>query len=229
MTLRKTFVLALASAAYIAAPQSASAGPLTLEAVLIPHAYQQTSNRPCVIGENSCTYVTPIAPDQNAVISDSGGPIDQTSARFLVSTIRALFGGTGDNFVVGFDVNQTSVTQTISLFEMYINGNLVDSYAPGGATLVPPTVGGGNGNGYADYLFTGFTSLAGYNANDVVTFRAVMPLTNDGREQFFLIEGSPVPCTENCEPPVVTPEPGTMLMLGTGLALLAARLRRRKA
>ena len=227
---RNLFALAAAAAAYLVVPAQANANTLTLNAVLIEHQYQQTTNRPCVIGENSCTYVTPVPPTTNAVISDSGGPIDVTSADFLVSTIRALFGGTGDTFMVGFDVNQTNVVQTISRFEMYVNDVLIDSYAPAIATPVPPTIGGGNGTGYADYLFTGFTSLAGFGANDIVTFRAVMPITNDGREQFFLIElAGPNPCTGIICEPVVTPEPGTLLMFGTGLALLAARLRRRKA
>jgi hypothetical protein len=44
---------------------------------------------------------------------------------------------------------------------------------------------------------------------------------------FYARQGTQ-PCTVNCEP-LITPEPGTLLMFGTGLALLAARLRRRKA
>jgi hypothetical protein len=44
----------------------------------------------------------------------------------------------------------------------------------------------------------------------------------------YYFRTSTQPCTVNCEP-LITPEPGTLLMFGTGLALLAARLRRRKA
>lgn len=51
-----------------------------------------------------------------------------------------------------------------------------------------------------------------------------------GLSHYTLYNVTTQPCTGDlCDPPVVTPEPGTMLMLGTGLALLAARLRRRKA
>jgi hypothetical protein len=84
------------------------------------------------------------------------------------------------------DVNQTNNPQTLSLFEMLVNGIVVDTYNT--TILVPPTAGGGNGNGYADYTFTGFTSLSGYADDAVVEFHAVMSGLNDGREQFFLIQ-----------------------------------------
>ena len=227
---RNLLVAAAAAAAYLVVPAQANANSLGLNAVLINHQYQQTSNRPCVIGEESCTYVQATTNDEAVFpTGPDGHNVDITSEPFLVSTIRALFGGTGNNFVVGFDVNQSNTVQTLNYFAMYVNGNLIDQWT-GGPAPVPPTVGGGNGNGYADYLLTNFTSLAGFAANDIVTFRAVLTGLNDGREQFFLIETQgPNPCTGIICEPVVTPEPGTLLMFGTGLALLAARLRRRKA
>lgn len=236
MRMLRNLVIGAGAMSLLAVPTQAKANTLTLDAVISPpKAYQQTTNRPCVIGENSCTYVAPFGGDANAVIQDNNSALDITSARFQVSTIRALFGGTGNNFMVGFDVNQTSTTQTFSYFAMLVNGNIIDSYGSiGGAGVqVPMTTGGGNGNGYADYLIRNFTSLAGFNATDIVTFRAIMPLTNDGKEQFFLIEtaGQP-PCVGICTPDpnlFGAPEPASLVLMGTGLAALAFRLRRRRA
>jgi len=230
----RNLVIGAGAMSLLVLPTHAKANTLTLDAVVSPpKAYQQTSNRPCVIGENSCTYVAPFGGDANAVIQDNNNSLDITSARFQVSTIRALFGGAGDNFMVGFDVNQSNTSQTFSYFAMLINNVVVDSYGSigGPAVTVPMTTGGGNGNGYADYLIRNFSSLAGRPGTDIVTFRAIMPLTNDGKEQFFLIETTAPPCVGCTPDPNLfgAPEPASLVLMGTGLAALAFRLRRRAA
>ena len=72
--------------------------------------------------------------------------------------------------------------------------------------------------------------MVGLNNTDIVTFRVIMPLTNDGKEQFFLIQADAPPCTD-CTPTPLgeVPEPATLVLLGAGLAATAVSLRRRPA
>lgn len=191
----------------------AVAGTLSASVIqLVPLAadqqYQQTTNNPCLIGEPSCsqgTFPTPTFLDANA------GSFDVFSPTYTVAELKN-FGFT--NFFVALDVNQTSTVQNLSLFEMLVNDVVVDVFnSPN--TPVPPTAGGGNGNGYADYLLTGFTSLSLLNDTDEIQFRAVMPLVNDGREQFFL---TAAPAPPPGEDPV--PEPATIALVGGGLLLV---------
>ena len=187
----------------------ASANTLTLQPVLINHQYQQTTNNPCVIGDPSCNNGT--FPETVFPIASS---YDSVSPVYTVAQINAVTGG---SFIIGVDINQTDVTQTLALFEMLINGQVVDTFSANPAQLVPPTVGGGNGNGYADYVLTGFTSLSGFKDTDTVQFHVVMPLVNDGREEYFLIS----------QPAPPVPEPSSLMLLGTGLLSAAGVVRKK--
>jgi len=170
--------------------------------VTVLHQYQQTTNSPCVFDNSSCNQPAGFP----AALLPVASSYDQDSLTYTVGQIRGIV---GDSFFVGMDVNQTSTNQTLSLFSMSIGGVLTDStnILTVGGMEVPPTVGGGNGNGYADYILTGFTSLAGLDANTTVTFHVTMPLVNDGREQFFLLSNNASS----------VPEPITVALTGSGL------------
>jgi hypothetical protein len=202
---------------FVVALGIASANTLSLDPVLIFHQYQQTTNSPCVIGDSSCQIGE--LPDKT-VLPPNDNSYDALSPLYTVADIRLAV---GDDFFVGFDINQTSVVQTLSLMAILINGSVVDSYTANPATSVPPTTGGGNGNGYADYLFTNVTSLAGLSDTATVQFHLVMPLVNDGREQLFLIsEGG------GGGGGAVVPEPSTLITAALGgFALLVGYRRRR--
>lgn len=211
------FVLLLALAAL------ASATPLTLVAVEDPGPYyQQTTNNPCVIGEPSCKSPAGWTFTELPTQGNPSSYTDIPSPTYTVSQITNIVNSA--SFKIGVDVNQATGkdVQTLGFFGMYVNGNLVADYSPSSPTPVPPTSGGGNGNGWADYLLEGF-SLAGFQPTDSVYFKLTMPLVNDGREQFFLIsESTP-------EPPPEIPEPTTSALIGgglIGLGLLSRRFRK---
>jgi hypothetical protein len=178
--------------------------------------YQQTTNNPCVIGNNSC---------QNPAgfnFTDLGaGNVNSyvmiASPTYLVSQIIGIVNS--NSFWVGIDINQATGqgAQTLDYFAMKVNGVVVDVFdVRPGSSSVPSS---NNGNGYADYLLETF-SLAGFAGTDTVQFVMDMPLANDGAEQFFLIG------TTSNNP---VPEPGTLLLLGSGLASAAGLIRRRSA
>lgn len=177
--------------------------------------FQQTENSPCVIGEPSCNQ-----PDGFGVTIIPTGPsgenYDLTSPEYTVAQIEAIV---GSSFFVGIDVNTAAgqPIETLELFEMYVNGILIDFIYPEEQFALT-----NNGNGFSDALLRNFTSLSGFADNATVEFRASVSGATDGREQFFLISSGEQP-----PPPPVIPEPGSLMLLGSGLLIGARRLRQR--
>ena len=204
-TLCASFVLAIVGSV------AASADPIIVTAAGVQQ-YQQTTNSPCVLGENSC---------QNPVgftyTSGTGGgnitSYDVTSPVYQVSTLLNILGS--NTFFVGLDVNQTNQTQTLTNFVVTVSPVGANStiYTLPSPVAVPAL---SNGNGYADYLLSNngaAFSLAGLANNTTVTFRAAVNPANDGGEQFFLIAGAPVTVA-------AVPEPASLGLMGGGLLLM---------
>jgi hypothetical protein len=223
-------VAALLLAVSFAPP--ASANTLTLVSPApVNQQYQQTLNSPCIYGDPSCKQPagfgeTSIAAGGNCCTTFGGTtPGLVTNPTYTVAQIEAAIGG--NTFIVGIDVNQTGTSSAsndpyLVYFDMFVNGVLVDHFgtccgATGGSALQYPN----NGNGFADNLLTGFTSLSGFSSSAVVTFHLNYYGADDGTEEFFLINTS--------NPPPVAPEPGTLLMFGSGLIGIAGLVRRRFA
>jgi hypothetical protein len=169
---------------------------------------QQIENRPCVIGDPSCTDALPytlLPPNDAADIVMS--PV------YTVEQIRALV---GDVFAVGLDldqaIGQNGGAYLLNSFSLSVNG--VTMFSTTGPVSITPLSAG---NGYADAAITGF-NLAGLAANAQLVFTTNFAGGTAGREQYFL-NGA-------VETPSPTPEPGTWLLLGTGAMALVRRARR---
>lgn len=201
----------LAAAALMAFAGAASANVIDLAAV-DGNLYQQSVQSPCVISNPSCQNGGFPSTDL-----DNGGAIDvydDYSPVYSGATILGII-GTGNPLLLGVDINQASgqPAQTLTTFEMLLNGVVVDTFS-GSLGNVPA---GNNGNGYADFLLSNFSA---FTSTDTIQFHFVFSNANDGTENVFLIGGESV---------TVVPEPGTYALMLAGLGVMGFIARREKA
>ena len=143
----------------------------------------------------------------------------------------ADLGVTRDNTAIqiGFNINEPNGQNRSSLTVQNIILTAYDSH--GNAVFTASLIGGpydlqklGNGQGTADYIFSldqeAAQRLAAiYDPNLRIGLEATITNAQGGPESFYLGLGP-------SNTPV--PEPATMLLLGTGLAGVAAKLRKRR-
>jgi hypothetical protein len=175
--------------------------------------YQQTVQSPCVFSNPSCQNGA--FPTVNLPTGGSVSGYDALSVIYMGSQILALLNGSALN--LGMDINQASgqPAQTLTMLTMTVTSaaNVLlstDTFSFAGTGNVPA---GNNGNGYADYLISGFSS---FGPTDKVQFHFVFNDANDGTENLFVIgtAGS-------------IPEPATYAFVALGLAGLGLLRRRR--
>jgi hypothetical protein len=212
--------------------------------------YQNTTNNPCVFqSPSNCSdpagWPSPSAPG-NTNNQMSASPLTQT---YSGSGYTQWLSVVGTAFILGFDIHQNNgsqANQTLNNFTIrFYNPSDIEiaNYVFSGTMSVPDNSGGSS---YADYVLaagcagttagsspnttcTQYSPFLVPNGTSKIVMTFGMTGNNDGADQIFAIK-SVAPggqCTDNC-PAVPEPATATLLVVGSGLAAVAWRLRRRR-
>jgi hypothetical protein len=174
--------------------------------------YQESVQNPCIFSNQSCKNPASF-PSTDVPNGGSVTTYDLTSPSYSGADLLAIIGA-GNPLTIGIDINEAGgqPPQTLTTFEMLVNGSVVDTYS-GTKGNVPDQ---NNGNGYADYLLSGFSSFL---STDSISFHVLFNDATDGPENWFVIGGTSS----------ATPEPISLSLIGGGLLALGLLRRRFKA
>lgn len=186
--------------------------------------YQQTSNSPCVFGDNSCKNPATTPPWTFTSIASGGSLqnfIGMVSPTYSADQINQAI--SSYSFIVGIDVNQAQhLEPTLVSFGEWVGNSATGPFTEVASFSSPPASGtlalANNGNGFADDLLTNFVSLT---SGQYVYFTLSYTNANDGTEEFFLVNTT--------SPPPAFPEPTTSALLLVGLGALGLLAYRRRA
>jgi hypothetical protein len=203
--------------------------------VLVPsdgNVFQNSLQNPCIIyGPGNCD--DPLGWNE---LGNTQGNFNHTTGAgpnaavddyvITLGELRAALGyapNTDVSFLLGVDLNQTNDAQTRLVVEVFSGGTTY--YTHSQDSISTPN----QGTGWADYVgatdydsgtgvFTPIQIGAAVSDATVIQFRLALE-SNDGPDQLFLIRPTP-----DLEP---VPEPGTMLLLGSGFGLITTWRRRK--